>query len=238
MKRNGVSKPTATNGSCPSASALAGRFKNPALFLEAVTHRSYRNENPSRVMYDNERLEFLGDTVLNFVISEALLARYPDQSEGGLSKLRAQIVSEPALAIVAKTVGLGPFLYLGIGEEKSGGREKPSLLANALEAVIAAIYLDRGMRSARGFILKQFSDLMEETSLQKPIDSKTALQERCQERSGALPTYHLISESGPGHQKQFEVEVRIGGVACGVGMGTSKKVAQQQAAAIALTQIG
>ncbi len=209
-------------------------FKKPELLVQALTHKSYFHEHPDRGQGDNERLEFLGDAVLDLVIRGALLSQNPDRTEGDLSKMRARVVSEPALAEVARTIGLGPFLFLGTGEEKGGGRERPSLLSDALEAVIAAIYLDRGMRAAKSFILKAFANPLRDLSSNPFWDYKTALQEHCQGVLGILPTYHLLSELGPGHQKRFTIEVQIQGVSYGVGTGKNKKEAQQQAAEIAL----
>ncbi len=213
-------------------------FKNPATLSLALTHKSYYHENPNRVSGHNERLEFLGDTVLNLIISEALVLKHPDLTEGGLSKMRAKVVSEPTLAKISREIGLGPFLLLGVGEEKNAGRERPSLLADALEAVIAAVYLDRGMRVVKRFVLKAFADSIRVLSAGDLFDYKTALQERCQDRFKSLPTYHLIGEEGPNHQKRFEVEVRIGGESFGAGFGKSKKEAEQLSAQIALERLG
>jgi ribonuclease-3 len=216
---------------------LGCSFKRPALLTQALTHKSYGNENPDRVPGNNERLEFLGDTVLGLIITEKLLLQYPYLTEGDLSKKRAKVVSEPALASVARKVGLGDFLLLGVGEEKNKGREKSSLLADALEAVIAAIYLDRGMRAAKGFVLKAFLDLVAEDTPDTLLDYKTQLQEFCQKVLASSPTYCCINELGPGHQKQFEMEVRISGVAYGSGFGKSKKAAEQQSAQVALQKL-
>jgi len=216
---------------------LGCRFKNTALLTQALTHKSYFHENPDSISGDNEKLEFLGDTVLSLIISEALFLNNPLLNEGDLSKRRAKVVSAPSLAAVARKIGLGAFLLLGVGEEKSQGREKPSLLADALEAVIAAIYLEKGMRGARRFILKVFSELLEEGSSISAPDYKTQLQEYAQSVLEKTPTYDCIAESGPGHQKQFEVAVRIGDTVYGTGSGTSKKAAEQQAAAAALKKL-
>ncbi len=212
-------------------------FKKTALLTQALTHRSYGNENPDHVAGNNERLEFLGDTVLSLIITEKLLITYPHLTEGDLSKKRAKVVSEPALAAVARKVGLGDFLLLGVGEEKNKGREKSSLLADTLEAVIAAIFLDRGMRAAKGFVLSAFLDLIVEDAPPAFLDYKTQLQEFCQKAFTSSPTYHCISELGPGHQKEFEMEVRINGTAYGSGCGKSKKAAEQQAAQVALQKL-
>jgi ribonuclease-3 len=215
-------------------------FKNKDLLRQALTHKSYSNENPSHGGSNNERLEFFGDAVLSLVISQSLLLRNPTLSEGDLSKRRAHVVQESALAEVARGIGLDDYLFLGVGEEKSGGREKPTLLGDAFEALIAAIYLDSGIRAAKKFILKQFSDLdLIPTPSASFVtqDYKTALQELCQQRFSSLPEYQTINESGPGHQKHFEVEVRILGESVGIGMGKSKKEAEQRSARAALDRL-
>jgi len=213
-------------------------FRDPALLLQALTHKSYCRENQNRIAGDNERMEFLGDAVLSLVISEALLLKNPASTEGDLSKRRAAVVSQSALSSVADKIGLGDFLLLGIGEEKTLGRKKPSLLSDALEAVIAAIYLDRGFRAARKFILKAFSGMMEAyASGTLLLDYKSHLQEYSQKALSSLPTYHRILESGPEHQRQFEMEVRLRGVSYGRGCGKSKKVAEQQSALRALQKL-
>ncbi len=213
-------------------------FKNTDLLRQAVTHKSYSNENPSYALGNNERLEFLGDIVLSLIISQTLFLRNPDLSEGDLSKMRAHVVNGLVLAGVARNVGLGPFLLLGEGEEKGAGREKTSILADALEAVIAAIYLDKGLCAAEQFVFMAYGDLLDPISLGKLSDYKTQLQEFCQEGGLALPIYDLVKESGPGHQKQYEIEIKIDDVSYGIGIGKSKKEAQQQSAKIALERVG
>jgi ribonuclease-3 len=211
------------------------RFRKPDLLLEAVTHKSYLNEirDPSRK--DNERLEFLGDAVLDLAVSEHLTDIYPSSTEGELSKMKARIVSERALAKVARRLLLGQYLLLGRGEELTHGREKPSILADGLEAVIAAIYLDGGFIEAKGFILKAFSEEIEGLAHPKgPLDYKTELQEYCQKEFDTLPQYRVLREFGPDHEKTFEVELSIRGEVWGIGQGRSKKEAEQQAAKQAL----
>lgn len=208
-------------------------FKSAELLYCALTHKSYANEN--RVPTDNERLEFLGDAVLNLVVSEYLMKSCPDATEGDLSRLRAVIVSEPALAAVARRIDLGNYLRLGKGEELTGGREKDSLLGNSLEALIAAIYLDAGEKEAKQFVIRLFDDLIKKKcASRKTLDYKTELQELCQDRLKQLPEYHIISESGPDHRKQFEVELSIKGVVYGRASGKNKKEAEQRAAKAAL----
>ncbi|MEK7702841.1 MAG: ribonuclease III [Nitrospirota bacterium] len=219
-------------------------FKNKDLLRQALTHKSYSNENPTANQSNNERLEFLGDAVLGFVISQSLFVENSFLSEGDLSKCRAGAVKESSLAKIAKGMDLGDYLFLGVGEERGGGREKPTLLGDTLEAVIAAVYLDGGIRAAKRFILREFPYL----SLVKLLegspstffdleDYKTELQEICQQRFFALPEYHTINELGPGHQKHFEVEVQICGKVYGTGSGKSKKEAERQSAKAALTQL-
>jgi ribonuclease III len=214
---------------------LGYRFRKLDLLLEAVTHKSYLNEirDPSRK--DNERLEFLGDAVLDLAVSEHLTDIYPSSSEGELSKMKSRLVSERALAKVARRVHLGRYLLLGRGEELTQGREKSSILADGLEAIIAAIYLDGGFITAKVFILKAFTEEIENLSHPKgPLDYKTELQEYCQREFDTLPQYRVLREIGPDHEKTFEVELVVRGEACGVGQGRSKKEAEQQAAREAL----
>ncbi|HLB01720.1 MAG TPA: ribonuclease III [Nitrospiria bacterium] len=217
-------------------------FTNPALLLQAMTHKSYLNEIRERSQSafggDNERLEFLGDAVLDLIISEDLLQNYPDTPEGELSKMKARIVSETALAKVAGRLNIGRYLRLGRGEEITQGRTKPSLLANALEAVLAAIYLDGGLKSASLVIQRIFKDEMQELLETGGFtDYKTELQEHCQRDYEILPTYTILRESGPDHQKTFEVQLSIKGKVYGQGVGRSKKEAEQQAACEALEKL-
>jgi len=216
-------------------------FNRPHLLEQALTHKSYVNEVRAKGQGDNERLEFLGDAVLALVISDYLAASFPDSSEGDLSKRKARLVSEASLAKAARRLDLGNLLRLGRGEELTQGREKPSLQADALEALIAAVYLDGGLEAARAFTLRAFaSDLREEQGDEMPLlgqDYKTGLQEWCQKQFDVLPQYSIIRESGPDHQKTFEVEVSIQGDAAGVGVGRTKKEAEQMAAKRAFEQI-
>jgi ribonuclease-3 len=212
---------------------IAHRFMNPDLLELALTHKSYANEN--RVPAHNERLEFLGDAVLGFVISEHLMNTCPESSEGDLSRLRAAIVSEPALAAIAREIGLGSFLLLGRGEDQTGGRDKDSLLANCLEALIASVYLDAGIDAVEAFVLRFFGKVITRSCTARGTqDYKTELQELCQERIKQLPEYRVVSETGPDHQKQFKVELSLKGEVFGRGIGKSKKEAEQKAAKEAL----
>ncbi len=214
---------------------LGYSFENEDWLQQALTHRSYVNESREKTTQDNERLEFLGDAVLDLVICQALMDRFPKSLEGDLSKMKAKIVSEQSLAEIAKQLNLGAFLFLGKGEERTQGSEKPSLLANAFEALIAAIYLDTGLESARRVILYHFENsLTALTPGEISFDYKTALQEYSQKTFASLPVYRVMSETGPDHQKRFEVETIVGGKQCGIGTGKSKKAAEQKSAKEAL----
>lgn len=212
-------------------SRLGYHFNNHSLLCQAVTHKSYLNETPEDGQNDNERLEFLGDAVLDLVISEYLLQHYPDTAEGELSKMRARVVSETALARVSRKLDVGRYLLLGRGEEASQGREKPSLLANTLEAIMAAVYLDGGLLSAQKVILGVFGEDLEVILQAEAFsDYKTRLQEICQRDFDILPLYAVLRECGPDHQKTFEVGLSIKGTVWGSGKGRSKKEAEQMAA--------
>jgi ribonuclease-3 len=215
---------------------IAYTFRDPELLTRALTHKSYSNEN--RVPSHNERMEFLGDAVLNLIVSEFLMKTCPDSTEGDLSRLRAAVVSEPALARIARDIGLGSYLLLGKGEEQSGGRNKASLLADCLEALIASIYLDTGKDAAQAFVMRFFEEVIRRSCTSGgTLDYKTELQELCQERLKRLPEYRVSSETGPDHQKQFEVTVSINGQVGGRGTGKSKKEAEQCAAKEALEKL-
>lgn len=215
---------------------IAHTFANIQLLEHALTHKSYANEN--RLPFHNERMEFLGDSILNLVVSDHLMKTCPEASEGDLSKHRAVIVSEPSLASIARTIGLGGYLMLGKGEEQTGGRDKDSLLADCLEAVIASVYLDAGTKTAEAFVLRFFNDVIGKTcSSNSTLDFKTKLQERCQERIRQLPEYRVVSETGPDHQKEFAVEILVQGTVYGRGGGKSKKEAEQRAAEEALKKL-
>jgi len=211
-------------------------FKHADLLEHALTHRSYANEN--RLSGHNERMEFLGDSVLNLVVSEQLMNALPNSSEGDLSRIRAAVVSEPSLAAVARKIGLGEYLLLGRGEEQTGGRDKDSLLADSLEALVASLYLDGGIGPAEAFITRFFEDTIRKAQAAGGTsDHKTEIQELCQERLKTLPEYTVVSESGPDHQKQFDVELSVRGEVYGRGTGRSKKEAEQKAAKEALEKL-
>ncbi len=215
------------------ARRLGHRFGNLELLDQALRHSSYVHENPESGV-SNERLEFLGDAVLDLTVSTLLLARFPQSSEGDLSRGRAALVNARQLANLARNLGLGAHLLLGRTEERQEGRQKPSLLANAVEAVLAAIYLDGGLEVVAGLTEGWFGPLLT-TAL--PRDFKTSLQELTQARYKALPSYHLLAESGPGHAKHFQVEVRVNDVPLAQGEGGTKKQAAQRAARRALLKL-
>lgn len=208
-------------------------FKNKSCILEALTHSSYSNEN-KRFNF-NERFEFLGDSVLGVVISDYLFKQEKDLPEGELTKLRANIVCEESLNEVALNINLGDYMLLGKGEEATGGRQRISILADATEAVIAAIYLDGGLESARNFILKFMEEIIEDTRKGNIFrDYKTHLQEVLQSKGENNIWYRLIEEKGPDHNKRFVMEVGINDEVLGLGEGKSKKEAEQIAAKSAL----
>ncbi len=219
-------------------SILGYRFKRMALLDEALTHKSYVNEQRKGFAAHNERLEFLGDAVLSLLVSEQLSYSMPGTSEGALSKLKARLVSEPVLCAVARRLQLGQWLRLGRGEERSGGREKDSLLADTLEAVIAAVYLDGGLDAGRAVVAKlyeqEFTSVLAPQHVPGGDDYKTQFQEWCQKRHEVLPEYAVVKESGPDHDKQFEVEVTMNREFAGRGSGKTKKEAEQAAAKEAL----
>ena len=208
---------------------LRYRFRNAALLDTALTHRSYVNENPMEACQDNERLEFLGDAVLELCISDMLMKQFPDYKEGQLSQLRASIVNEQPLAEMAKSFHLGDYLLLGKGEEISGGRSKPSLLANTLEALVAAIYLDGGFEETAAMIGRLFAPLIGE-GYRTYRDYKTTVQQITQHAFKETPRYTLISEQGPDHDKTFEVQISIADRIMTTGTGKNKKEAEQRAA--------
>jgi len=217
--------------------ALGFHFSNTELLVQALTHRSFANERQSDGCRDNETLEFLGDAVLDLVIGHHLMTGFPGLGEGDLSTTRAQMVSEQGLYRVARDLDLGQWLRLGKGEERSGGRDKSSILADALEALLAAVYLDGGFDAARDVVLKHFSAHTPKTPGQH-ADYKTRLQELAQRLYKTAPVYEILSEEGPDHQKTFLVSVAIAGNESARARGHSKKAAEQAAAALALDSLG
>jgi ribonuclease-3 len=230
--------PASSADSSPAVSNY--RFANPSFLIEALTHKSYVNERRDSGRKHNERLEFLGDAVLSLIMSDYLARRYSEFSEGALSKLKAKLVSETSLANAARRLDLGARLKLGRGEELSNGRDKASLLADAFEAVIAAVYLDGGLEASRNFTIEALTDELRQIDVlqEKPggDDYKTRFQEWCQKRYELLPRYVIVRETGPDHQKFFEVEVQVNDKVFGIGRGYSKKEAEQEAAQRALEQ--
>jgi ribonuclease-3 len=209
-------------------------FKSRSLCESALTHKSWMNEVHQKDRTDNERLEFLGDAVLSLVVSDLLMRRFPEQSEGELSKARASIVNEQGLATIAENLALGQWIFLGKGEEQAGGRLKRSLLSNALEAMLGAVYLDGGFPSAYRTIQTLFANAIEDLPFSGVKDFKSRLQEVAQAKLQLAPTYVVLAEQGPDHAKIFEVAIRIGEQEYARASGRSKKEAQQNAAEVAL----
>jgi ribonuclease-3 len=228
---------TATDPKTPQAlqKALGLEFRNQALLEEALVHRSYLNEAPELEIESNERMEFLGDAVLGIVISDKLFKDYPALSEGHLSQLRAMLVRWDTLAEVAGRISLGDYLILGRGEEISGGRERPSNLAGAIEALIGAVFLDGGLARARKLILTLLEPELEKVAAGAvTVDSKSQLQHEVQARWHEIPRYRLVSSVGPDHDKTFTVEVLVRSEVLGRGEGRNKKQAELAAAQRAL----
>ena len=216
--------------------AIGYRFKNISLLQNALTHSSYANERWHNSLLSNERLEFLGDAVLGMTVAKYLYQTFPDRPEGELTRMRADMVCEQTLAKVAAKIELGRHLLLGNGEEQGGGRSRNSILADAVESIIAASYLDGGMEAAQRFI-EQFILVEVPVKQLHNADYKTALQELVQQKKNQVLTYSLVGESGPDHDKKFDVEVKLNGNVIGTGSGSSKKRAEQDAARVALEKI-
>ncbi len=218
--------------------SLGISFNDLSLLRQALTHSSYTNENPGSAPAANERLEFLGDAVLGLAITEKLYQLLPDASEGKMTKLRAALVSQDTLARLARATSLGDYLYLGKGEEASGGRDKPANLASALEAVIAAVFLDQNQPATKHSILRLFKQELEKVVSQGgEINYKSQLQELLQARGQPTPAYYVLKASGPDHDRWFTVEVRISDTALGRGIGKNKKLAEIEAARSALERL-
>jgi len=214
---------------------LDHKFKDHSLLEAALTHSSYANENKKSGACSNERLEFLGDSVLGMTVASLIYDSWPNMTEGRMTRLRAELVCEKSLAALAVKFGLGEALRLGRGEEKGGGRERPSILADCFEALLAAIYLDGGFEPVRLLIKKHFASGSEVIEHEN-TDYKTALQELAQEKSKQILSYAVVGEGGPNHLKSFFVEVSLNGVCIGSGSGKSKKEAEQAAAKSALIE--
>ncbi len=210
-------------------------FKNKKNLILAMTHSSFANENKNAKLQSNERLEFLGDAVLNIVISEYIYLKFANLTEGEMTKARASIVCEQSLMKCANNIGIGSFLMLGKGEELTGGRMRPSILSDAFEALIGAIYLDGGMKNAKQFILGQMEKLIHD-SINGAVfmDFKTQLQEIIQKEGDSKIVYEIIDEKGPDHEKVFVAQVKVSDRVIGKGNGKSKKEAEQAAARVAL----
>ena len=216
--------------------AIGYQFRNITLLQNALSHSSYANERWHDSLKSNERLEFLGDSVLGMVVAEHLYRTFPHRPEGELTRMRADMVCEKTLAKVANGLGLGKHLMLGKGEEQGGGRSRESILADAVESVIAACYLDGGMTAAVQFIQKFILVNVPVTKLHN-ADYKTALQELVQQKKNQVLSYTLVGESGPDHDKHFQVELTLNGEVVGVGSGSSKKRAEQAAAQSAIERL-
>lgn len=216
---------------------LGYTFKDRSLLENALMHSSYANERRAAGCVSNERLEFLGDSVLGMVTAEKLYKLFPELPEGKLSRLRAELVCEQSLHAVALGLGLGDYLLLGKGETHTGGRERPSILADAVEAIIAAMYLDGGIEVARAFILTKVLAGIDAGVIHHVVDHKTELQERVQRKADQHLEYRLTGESGPDHDKRFTMAVYLNGTEIGSGVGRSKKEAEQAAAKAALEQV-
>ena len=210
-------------------------FKDKTLFKQALTHSSYANEHRHEGLKDNERLEFLGDAVLEIISSEYLFYNYPDMAEGEMTKLRASIVCEPTLALCTHEISLGSYLFLGKGEERTGGRNRDSIVSDAMESVIGAIYLDGGFASAKEFVYEFILNDIENKRLFH--DCKTVLQERINSVKIGTLSYEIINESGPDHNKSYEAVAKIDDKIIGQGIGHTKKAAEQQAAFNALKSL-
>lgn len=207
------------------------RFRDKSLLDAALTHSSYANENQPEKTGSNERLEFLGDSVLGLTVADHLYRNFPDMPEGRMTRLRAELVCEQSLVRAAREIGLGEHIKLGRGESQSGGRNRPSITADAVEALLAAIYLDGGMEPAVAYVGRFILDGMDSSELS---DYKTSLQELVQQNKGQSPAYEIIGEEGPDHMKVFRARVSLGGDSLGEGEGRTKKEAEQAAAKAAL----
>ena len=226
----------------PLERIIGYKFRDHGLLEHALTHRSRVHEDASGGVFDNESLEFLGDSILGFVIADMLFRQFPQHNEGQKSKLKASLVSAASLARLGESISLGDFLILGRGEEKTGGRRKHALIADCYEALIAAIYLDGGYEPVRDFINRQFQDLIEEArrsggEASFTEDYKSALQEFLQRAGKGLPEYRITAEIGPAHRRRFEVEVFVEGEPIAKAEGRSKKDAAQAAAKAALAML-
>ena len=216
--------------------AIDYRFKNISLLQNALTHSSYANERWHNSLLSNERLEFLGDSILGMLVADYLYRNFPDRPEGELTRMRADMVCEQTLAAAANKIGIGEHLLLGHGEEQGGGRRRNSILADAMESVIAACFLDGGIQAALK-VVQQFILVEVPVTRLHNADYKTQLQELVQQKKNQTLSYALVGESGPDHDKRFDVEVSLNGTVVGRGSGRSKKRAEQMAACSAIEQL-
>ena len=216
--------------------AIGYQFRDISLLENALAHSSYANERWHNSLRSNERLEFLGDSILGMIVADHLYRNFPDRPEGELTRMRADMVCEQSLAVVANRISLGSHLLLGHGEEQGGGRNRSSILADAVESVIAACYLDGGYHAALNFVN---TFILSDIPVVKyhNADYKTALQEKVQQKKNQTLSYRLVGEEGPDHDKRFRVEVQLNGKVVGSGTGTSKKRAEQDAARVALEDL-
>jgi ribonuclease-3 len=222
----------------PRIKGIDLKFQNPLLLAQALTHRSYINEHGATDTGDNERLEFLGDAVLDFLVGEMLYQRYPEMPEGDLTRLRAALVRTESLASLAQQMSMGEALRMGRGEETTGGRERQTNLCAAFEAVVGALYLDQGLPAVQNFVTPQLVPLLEQIiTAASDRDARSNLQEWSQAELNLTPIYRTVSASGPDHQKEFLVEVLIGDVVAGQGIGRSKQAGAQAAARSALENL-
>lgn len=219
---------------------LNHEFKNKLFLKNSLTHSSYANENKLGIINSNERLEFLGDAILNLIVSQYLYKKYPHYPEGELTKIRAKVVCESSLAYIARKIGVGDYLLLGKGEEATGGRERESILADTVEAMIGAVYMDSDFQTANKHLLKQFeNDIVKAVNKGELFfDYKTELQEKYQKQSNSKIEYNIYDEEGPEHNKTFFMNVILNGKILGSGKGKNKKEAEQMAAKVALTLEG
>ncbi len=214
--------------------ALGVNFKDKGVLRTALVHRSHLHENPHLEEVSNERLEFLGDALLSFVVAHALYTRHPELTEGGMTRIRSEMVRFESLERLARDLNLGEYLILGRGEEQGGGRTREKNLARVIEALMGAILEDQGYEVARDWVMKMLQPLLEGISNEVPVDYKSELQEKAQARGGPSPEYKTVQESGPAHAKAFVVDVIVGGQVLGRGTGKSKHAAEKEAAKQAL----
>ncbi|MGE5473195.1 MAG: ribonuclease III [Ignavibacteriales bacterium] len=210
-------------------------FKDIQILKNALTHSSYANENKNMKLSSNERLEFLGDSILSFIVSAYIFKNYPKLPEGEMTKVRASVVCEQTLKDISNLLGIGEYLQLGKGEEQTGGRKRSSILADAFEAIVGAIYIDGGLEVSKDFVLSKLEELiMDSIKGTGMIDYKTTLQEELQKKGEVKIIYETVAESGPDHDKKFKVQVKCNEKVLGIGLGKSKKEAEQSAARDAL----